>query len=234
MILDFGSVEGVLANTDKLKGKLREKVEENKQLAIMSKRLATIHTNVPLDIELEDCKWTDPNVEDLVAIYKKLEFNKFLKSLTVEEAATTGGQERIGNIQQEIITDEKQLATLQSAIKTGDTVVLKLFGNNDHHHPVIYYGAAMLVGEKYYYVDLSKSIPANKLAAFIDEKQLSFVGHDLRNDYYMLLEAGSKAFTTSFDTAVCQYVLDSGRSRYDFPVLIQENFQVAIEGVGRS
>ena len=84
MILDFGSVEGVLANTDKLKGKLREKVEENKQLAIMSKRLATIHTNVPLDIELEDCKWTDPNVEDLVAIYKKLEFNKFLKSLTVE------------------------------------------------------------------------------------------------------------------------------------------------------
>lgn len=229
MILDFGSVEGVLANTDKLKGKLREKVEENKQLAIMSKRLATIHTNVPLDIELEDCKWTDPNVEDLVAIYKKLEFNKFLKSLTVEEAATTGGQERIGNIQQEIITDEKQLATLQSAIKTGDTVVLKLFGNNDHHHPVIYYGAAMLVGEKYYYVDLSKSIPANKLAAFIDEKQLSFVGHDLRNDYYMLLEAGSKAFTTSFDTAVCQYVLDSGRSRYDFPVLIQENFQVAIE-----
>src|SRR5690606_29969343 len=56
LIKDFGSIENMLANTDKLKGKLREKVELNRELAIQSKRLAKIILDCP--IELEEDKLT--------------------------------------------------------------------------------------------------------------------------------------------------------------------------------
>ena len=55
LLLEYGSVENIIASVDSMKkSKLREKIEENAQLAVMSKRLATINTNVPLDIDFEE------------------------------------------------------------------------------------------------------------------------------------------------------------------------------------
>ena len=55
-ISEFGSLEGLFENTDQLKGKIKEKVEQNKELGILSKKLATIITDVPLSFKIEDFK----------------------------------------------------------------------------------------------------------------------------------------------------------------------------------
>ncbi len=80
LILEFGSVENLLANTDDITPKgVKKKVEENAQLAVMSKRLATINTNVPVEIDFDEYMLGEPDYDALVAIYTKLEFNKFLE-----------------------------------------------------------------------------------------------------------------------------------------------------------
>lgn len=78
LIAQFGTVENMLAHTDQIKGKLREKVEAAVDDIKMSKFLATIRTDVPIDINLEDLKVNEPNVEELTRIFNELEF----KSLT--------------------------------------------------------------------------------------------------------------------------------------------------------
>ena len=89
LILEFGSVENLLANTDDIKPKgVKAKVEENAQLAVMSKRLATINTNVPFEIDFDEYLLGEPDYDALIELYTKLEFNKFLKKLNVER----GGQ----------------------------------------------------------------------------------------------------------------------------------------------
>ena len=55
-IKQFGSLEGLLENTSELKGKIKEKIELNKDLGILSKKLATIITDVPIDFEIDDLK----------------------------------------------------------------------------------------------------------------------------------------------------------------------------------
>lgn len=85
LIKDFGSIENVLQNTDKLKGKLKEKVEANVEQAILSKKLATIILDVPVDIDEEQLVRKELNKEVLSELFKELEFRQLSSRLLGED-----------------------------------------------------------------------------------------------------------------------------------------------------
>lgn len=74
LIQQFGSVEEMLAHTDQIKGALRKKVEENADQIRHSKFMATICTDVPTDIRVEDLRRREPDTDKLFAIFRSLEF----------------------------------------------------------------------------------------------------------------------------------------------------------------
>ena len=75
-IKEFGSIENLLDNTDKIKGKLREKIEANKDLGLLSKKLARIILDVPVDFEKTKFKLENPNSDKLNKIFEELEFKR--------------------------------------------------------------------------------------------------------------------------------------------------------------
>ncbi len=77
-IKQFGSMEGLLANTDQLKGKMKEKVEANKELGLLSKELATIMLDVPVTFNAKDFEMSEPDVEKVKEIFQELEFRRLL------------------------------------------------------------------------------------------------------------------------------------------------------------
>ncbi|MFL2592932.1 MAG: DNA polymerase I [Flavobacteriaceae bacterium] len=78
---EFGSLEGLLQNTTELKGKLKEKIEKNKELGILSKKLATIITDVPIDYNIEELKLNVTNLDKAKEIFEELEFRRIISSL---------------------------------------------------------------------------------------------------------------------------------------------------------
>ena len=93
-LAQFGSMEGLLANTDQLKGKMKEKVEANAELGLLSKKLARIMLDVPVTFDAEDFNLDPPNKEKVTEIFNDLEFRNlltnFLKTFsTSEENKTT-------------------------------------------------------------------------------------------------------------------------------------------------
>lgn len=74
LIADFGSVENLIANTESLKGALKKKVEENTEQIVFSKYLATIRTDVPVDVDPADLERRPADRDKLFAIFKELEF----------------------------------------------------------------------------------------------------------------------------------------------------------------
>lgn len=76
LINEFGSCEELLTHADRLKGKMREKVENAKDDIKMSKFLATIRTDVPIDLNLDELKMTDPDEKQLSEIFAQLEFKR--------------------------------------------------------------------------------------------------------------------------------------------------------------
>ncbi|MEL6916342.1 MAG: DNA polymerase I [Bacteroidota bacterium] len=75
-IAEFGSMEGLLANTDKLKGKMKEKVEENAELGLLSKKLATIDINCNVSFDAKDYEMSTPDNEKVQHIFEELEFRR--------------------------------------------------------------------------------------------------------------------------------------------------------------
>jgi DNA polymerase I len=95
-LAEYGSLENTLANADKIKGAMGEKVKKGKEMAILSKKLATIITNVPVEFHEGDFKLTEWNKEKLKEVFSELEFKTLGKRLLGDEfSVSTGGNDFI-------------------------------------------------------------------------------------------------------------------------------------------
>ena len=90
-IKQFGSMENLLENLDQVQGKLKEKIEANKDLGVLSKKLATIITDVPVQFNEKDYELSNPDMEAATALFEELEFRRiqenFRKIFTLSETA---------------------------------------------------------------------------------------------------------------------------------------------------
>lgn len=255
LILEYGSVENLINSTDSMpKNKLREKIEENAQLAIMSKRLATINTHVPVEIDFDEFLMEEPDYEKLVELYVKLEFNSFLKKLKTNLPEAAGKAEEIAGMNSferkeresfKLVTSE-DVKKFMDSLKEGEEVALKLFSDNNHRAVPAVYGIGMMTGDKTVYIDCGENPGNSEIAAdSIIRKKLKIYGHYLINEYYVMLagiygteredelkEIRSEQgfyFNTCFDCAVAQYVLEPTKSNYDLKTLALELLQADFE-----
>ena len=98
LINQFGTTENLLAHTDEIKGKIREKVENAKEDIKMSKFLATIRTDVPIELDLDKLKVTEPDANKLREIFNNLEFKRFTERfLGKQEAKAPQQPDLFGN-----------------------------------------------------------------------------------------------------------------------------------------
>ena len=81
LITEFGGIDGLLANTDKLKGALKEKVESNVDQIKFSRLLATIRTDVPIELDMESLKFQGPDEQKLYSIFEDLEFRTLMNRI---------------------------------------------------------------------------------------------------------------------------------------------------------
>lgn len=108
LLSEFGSIENLLSNTDQLKGALKTKVEENKELITFSKFLATIKTDVPVEFKEEDLITEKPNETELRTIFEKLEFRTLLARVLDEkntQASVTKQKNKIDTYAQPSLFD---------------------------------------------------------------------------------------------------------------------------------
>lgn len=87
LLAEYDTLENILANADNIKGKLGEKIRDNRELAIMSKKLATIITNVPVNFHEENFRIDPPNKDALREVFAELEFRTLGKRILGEEVA---------------------------------------------------------------------------------------------------------------------------------------------------
>lgn len=200
LILEYGSIENLLDSIDSMPpNKLRQKIEDNRQLAIMSKRLATINTNAPLEFNLEEYRLTEPDYDKLIEIYTRLEFNSFLKKLRLPEKKTEI------NYSQRVVSSPEDILEI-----TGD-ITIKVLSDGNHKDTPVIYGIGCLCGSTCYYID------ETTIELFIDHlnrTDIRLTGHNLKSDIYPLMCRGLENINIAFDTEIAEYVLDPSKSNY--------------------
>ncbi|MDG1328471.1 MAG: DNA polymerase I [Flavobacteriaceae bacterium] len=78
----YGSMEGLLENTQELKGKMKEKIEGNKSLGVLSKQLATIMLDVPVEFHEQNFEMSQPNMKAVTTLFQELEFRRLIDNFT--------------------------------------------------------------------------------------------------------------------------------------------------------
>ncbi len=95
-LTQYGSMENLLANTHELKGKMKEKIEANGELGLLSKKLATIMLDVPVEFNEKDFEMSEPDIPAVTAIFQELEFRRlidnFTKTFTTPSEATSNSE----------------------------------------------------------------------------------------------------------------------------------------------
>ena len=140
---EYGSMEGLLANTAQLKGKMKEKVEANKDLGLLSKELAKILLDVPVTFQAESYQLTDPDFPAVGAIFDDLEFRRMkenIQKIFGQEVAVASPQETSASPKKAATIDTGQMDlfsagggnTVQAAISSK-----KDLSNTPHHYQFI-------------------------------------------------------------------------------------------------
>ncbi|MCW9037901.1 DNA polymerase I [Altibacter sp.] len=121
-IAEFGSMEALLANTDKLTGKMKEKVEDNAELGLLSKKLATINTDCDVTFNEKDYEMSMPDAEKVQQIFEELEFRR-LKEQFLKLFSSEGASEEVTQIS----NSESAKKTAKSTAGSGQ---FSLFGGD--------------------------------------------------------------------------------------------------------
>ena len=153
-LAEYGSIENLLANTDKLKGAIKDKIEANKEQGLLSKRLATILLDCPVEFDEEAFELSKPDIEKTDALFQELEFRQMkaqFDKLYADPATTDGGTE---------VTPVKKT----TAKKTPENQ-MDLFGfvDDDSDEPKSHSHYATLEDTSHFYQIVQGNLPTNLL-----------------------------------------------------------------------
>ena len=245
LIREYGSVENLLANVDGLKGALRTKVETNAEQIRFSKFLATIKTDVPIDIKLESLRRTEPDVDSLLKVFNELEFktlaNKFISrqpsahpkaamgSLFGDEPSddeTTSPAPAVAPVaaNHRILVDDSEIAsTLARAMKDHSEIGLSLEAQGEEAMTARFQGVALTFGDEAVYIpmpDFEQDMRGvlTLLEPLFSNPATTIVSHDIKRDMVILRRFGVEWTAPYFDTSVAHYLL-SPEMKHDLPTV---------------
>jgi DNA polymerase-1 len=226
LISEFGTLERVLKNADKVKRKNVQKgLKEHADLARLSKRLVTIDTHVPYETSISQLKRKDFDLPSLLRLFKDLEFTKFLQEVSPEHTRE--------KVKYRIVGSDEELTSLVSELaKTGefalDTETTDLNPINadlvgislSHKEKEAYY---VPVGhtDKKDNLDLGSTV--EHLKHILEDDKIKKIGHNLKYDLEVLRRCGIELKGLGFDTMVASYLLNPSFRQHNLNYLALEH-----------
>ena len=235
LIKEYGSVEELYNQVEKgqanLKGALKEKVINNKELAFLSKTLGTINIEAPIDMTIDKLAVKEWDKEEVLDIFTELKFNRYIERFELGEIKKQVEVEKIDIEQIEISSDK--LNELIQDIKQNKCIYYKLdLKQNDNQELIIKKEIKGIniysqKDNKVYYISLENSL--DKLKEIFENNEIQKCTHEIKEDIIVLKQIGIETSNMSFDVKIAAYILDSVSNQYDIKNLVATYLNVNIE-----
>ncbi len=218
LLEQYGTLENLIDHADEVKGKMGENLRDNIELARMSKWLATINRESPVEFEWEDLEYTDPDLEKLLAIYTELEFNSFIKKLQSGMSGSEGQSDIHGSTD---LSDE--LAAVRRVdpegffreVKEGSEVYIEAAADASHiAEPEIRYICLYSEEKKLACVKELTPMDCALTVDQISEMSYRLCGCGLKRIFYSMLAKSDADLVPYYDVMIAEYLLDANRQKY--------------------
>ncbi|QLG41674.1 MULTISPECIES: DNA polymerase I [unclassified Paenibacillus] len=232
LLHQFGSVEEVLNGTGELKGKMKEKIEAHAEDARMSKQLATIHREVPLEQTWEDMQFAGLKEELAGPALAKLEFKSLLERLSFRASVVSEQEAVPAAVVESSIATEETISELFGSLESIDVLHVETHGDNPHQAKLI--GLAVGSGGTYTFLspELLQSDAAAPVREWLGNAEQPKRGYDLHRVDLALHAHGIEFAGASFDVQLAAYLLDPTESnqtisglttKYGLPSLVEDD-----------
>jgi DNA polymerase-1 len=226
LIKEFKTLENLLANREKVsRKKVFEALTRFGEQAKLSKLLATISTDVPLEYDLQDLALSEPDVERLREVFRELEFSKFLKDMTgetlsVEDYHTVTEEDQFSNLLGEL--RRCQGFSFDCEATSRDPMVAELVGFSFSFDPQRAFYVP--VGHRYLGVprQLDKNVVLSQLKPLFEDGRLRKYGHNLKYEYVLLKRNGIELRGIACDTMVASYLVNPTKHNHNLEEIARE------------
>ncbi len=226
LLKQFGSVEGVIAGAEEVTNKRwRGLINDNKEQALLSKRLATIMINVPLDFEDDEFIIGNPDLEEVVTILKRYEFTRLISRYKSNELEVEKEDVIHEEVNVEIIEDSSIVIDI---IKKNKNFAFHLIADKDNIITDDVIGLGIYVDTKYYYLSTNEDI-INSFKEVFEDENIKKTGHELKREYIRLFRYGIKPCGFEFDTFIAAYLINPEIKSYDLSELLVKEVARAIQ-----
>lgn len=211
LLKQFETVEGVYENIDELKkSKMKEKLIENEENAKLSKDLATINRDSPIEVTIDDLKLTDYSDEEKIKLFKTLEFKQLLDQM---DASTEASDDRV--IEYIDSMDDFDFKNTKEASIHFET-------NENNYLKADVLGFAIQT-ENQVFVITEEEFKQNKdLHEWLEREEVSLSAYDVKKTIVLSHRLGVKIKCVTFDTMLASYILDPSRTIDDVYSVVSE------------
>ncbi len=213
IIGEYKSIENIYANIENLNAtpSVKKKLEEGKEDAYLSKTLATIDVNVPIDLDFKAFEIKEYNSDALAQLFARLNFKSFMEKLNLKADVKTETMPEYEKIQ----ADSAQMI---EKIKASNDFV---YGLNDKYFVIL---DTNKKDQLVYVENPAKEV----LNAFFENETIRKTAHDIKSDILMLNKLGVEFKGEYFDTLIASYILTPEKSSYKVEDLVLQYLGISL------
>jgi len=227
LIKTFGSIENLLDHLDQVpQKKLKEKLETYRELAQLSRALATLHTDVPLTYQIKDFALSSPDLKSLREIFKELEFNKLLKDLPEEK----GLEEKTYRL----ITDRNEFLVLLEELRKAPSFAIDLETTSPYPMWADLVGISLShTAQQASYIPLGHRHQGNinqlpllwvleQLKPLLEDREVKKVGQNIKYEWIVLKRYDVCLRGIDCDTMIASYLLNPTKHNHNLGEIARE------------
>ncbi|WHY33349.1 DNA polymerase I [Cytobacillus firmus] len=220
LLKEFGTLEELLESVDDVSGKkLKEKLEEFRDQALMSKELATITREAPVEIKIEDIEYEGFEKEKVISIFKELGFNSLLEKISGDTEAI---EEKLDEIEF-IIADEIK----EDMFSDENAFYVELLEDNYHYADIIGFSVANDKGNFYFSKD--KALVSDVFKRWAEDETKKKTVYDAKRSEVSLRHHGIHLKGADFDLYIASYIINPSQSIEDIASIAKNHGYHAIQ-----
>lgn len=241
LIKEHGSIDELYKKieegTDSIKGKLREKLVENRELAFLSKTLGTIDVNAPIDTELSETAVKPWNNSEVLEIFKKLRFNRYIERFSLKEEGDNS--ETTCSIEYKTIDYNEEKENAMKILDKIDEKIIYLINTEELSEaeieksetaiiiPKKISSIAIYTEEGILYISNIEEVKEVLKKIFENEK-INKIGYNQKEEYILFKQMGIELKGMKFDAKIAAYILNPTSSKYILEDLFKEYIEIDI------
>lgn len=236
IVKEYGSIENLYKEIEEerapsIKGKTREKIIENKELALLSKELGTININVPIEESLDSLAKKEWNKEALLNKFKELKFNRYIERFGLNNNETIENNKEAKELFEivELKSKSKETEELINKIKENKEIIYYLDKQTTDNNVSIIKkeitSISIIIENKVYYIN---NINIQELKEIFESKEIRKVSYKLKEDYVILKEHEITMQNLNFDVEIAAYLLNPTASKYILESLANDYLELDI------